>query len=177
VDLPAPAFDPNVRPWRTATLIVSGIAAIEFLLLVAIGVIVLGRPFLDDSGTSAQRKAKPAPAATSKTTKATPQRRAQAVARPKLARSETSVLVLNGNGREGAAGAEAQIVRARGYGVAAVGNARRADYSRSLVMYRPGYKADGLRLAGDLRIKLVTPLDGLRNSDLKGAHLAVIVGR
>ena len=40
---------------------------------------------------------------------------------PKLDRSETAVLILNGNGRTGAASVEADRVRAKGYQVASVG--------------------------------------------------------
>ena len=46
---------------------------------------------------------------------------------------------------------------------------------RSVVMYRPGYRGEALRLARDLRIKIVGPLDGLRIGDLMGAHVAVVV--
>jgi hypothetical protein len=86
------------------------------------------------------------------------------------------VLVLNGNGVEGAAGAEAQVVRSHDYVIAGVGNARRANYPRSLVMYRPDFRAEGLRLARDLGIGSATPLDGLRKAELHGAHAVVIVG-
>jgi hypothetical protein len=43
-------------------------------------------------------------------------------------------------------------------------------------MYRTGRRAEGLRLARELGIRLVSPLDGLRARDLKGAKLAVVVG-
>ena len=177
MDHPAPTLEGHVRPWRTATLIVSGVAALELLVLIAIGLIALGRPFLHDAQASAQRKAKASPAHSQPSRPAPVAKPTRPVGPPKLARSKTSVLVLNGNGLEGAASAEAQVVRSHHYVVAAVGNARRTDYARSLVMYRPGFKAEGLRLAGDLRIKGATPLDGLKKSDLKGAHVVVVVGR
>jgi hypothetical protein len=44
-------------------------------------------------------------------------------------------------------------------------------------MYRPGFEREAKRLAADLRVKLVGPLDGLRAPDLMGAHLAVVIGR
>jgi hypothetical protein len=84
-------------------------------------------------------------------------------------------MVLNGNGVSGAAHEAASRVREHGYSVGEVGNAARTDYMRSLVMYRPGYRGEALRLARDLRIKIVGPLDGLRVSDLMGAHVAVVV--
>jgi hypothetical protein len=68
-------------------------------------------------------------------------------------------------------------VRSRQYLIAAVGNASRSDYRRSLVMYRPGYRGEAARLARDVGIRLVTPLDGLRRSQLMGAHVAVILGK
>jgi len=43
-------------------------------------------------------------------------------------------------------------------------------------MYRGGHRGEALRLARDLRIRLVSPLDGLRPRELKGARLAVVVG-
>jgi hypothetical protein len=67
-------------------------------------------------------------------------------------------------------------VRARGYLIGEVGNAPRGGYGRSVVMYRAGRRREALRLARDLRIRLVTPLDGLRPRDLLGAQLAVVVG-
>jgi hypothetical protein len=177
VDHPAPTFDADVRPWRRATLIVSGIAALELLLLIAIGVIALGRPFLHDAQTGGQHKPRATPAPVKAPASVTPRKRVQPVAPPRLARGETSVLVLNGNGRAGAAAAESHAVQSHGYVVASVGNARRADYARSLIMYRPGYRPEGLRLGRDLHVRLVTPLDGVRGSELMGAHLVVVVGR
>ena len=47
----------------------------------------------------------------------------------------------------GAAGAEASTLKAHGYPVVAVGNARRNDYAASIVMYRPGYNREAGRLA------------------------------
>jgi hypothetical protein len=43
-------------------------------------------------------------------------------------------------------------------------------------MYRPGYRAEGLRLAKDLGVKVVGPLDGIAVSALDGGQLAVVVG-
>jgi hypothetical protein len=43
-------------------------------------------------------------------------------------------------------------------------------------MYRAGRRGEALRLGRDLRIRLVTPLDGLRPRNLLGAQLAVVVG-
>jgi hypothetical protein len=43
-------------------------------------------------------------------------------------------------------------------------------------MYRPGFRGEAKRLASDLGIRRVSPLDGLRARDLQGAHLAFVVG-
>jgi len=101
---------------------------------------------------------------------------APAPTKPRLARADLEVEILNGNGRQGSAAAEASTVRGLGYVVGNVGNAARADYTRSVVMYRRGYRAEGLRLGRDLGIRAVGPLDGLHPSDLMGAHLAVVIG-
>src|SRR4029077_17877803 len=55
---------------------------------------------------------------------------------PVLARTDTSVLVLNGNGAPGAAGATASRVSRFGYLVAGAANAPTTGYRRSIVMYR-----------------------------------------
>jgi hypothetical protein len=104
------------------------------------------------------------------------QKQAKTPARALLARGATSVTVLNGSGLAGAAAAQASRVRARGYLVGDVGNAPRSGYGRSVVMYRAGRRPEALRLARDLQIRLVSPLDGLRPRDLLGAQLAVVVG-
>ena len=71
-------------------------------------------------------------------------------------------MVFNGNGRAGAAGTAASRIHGLGYAIAGTPNARRQDYATSVVMYRPGFRAEGIRLAKDLRIKVVGPLDGDR---------------
>jgi hypothetical protein len=92
-----------------------------------------------------------------------------------LPRNETSVMVLNGNGRAGAAAAAADRVQARGYMLGNVGNAPSIT-PRSLIMFRPGYEAEGRRLAHDLRVRIVRPLDGMRPTQLLGSHLVLIIG-
>ena len=163
-----PASD-AVRPWRTATLVASAFAALELVILLAIAVIALGRPLAHHAAAAATRAGatSSAPARTIVSPTAT---------KPKLARPDVEVEILNGNGRQGAAAAEASTVRGLGYVVGNVGNAARADYTRSVVMYRKGFRAEGLRLGRDLGIKAVGPLDGLRTSDLMGAHLAIVIG-
>jgi hypothetical protein len=150
-----------------ATLVASAVAALELVLLVVAGVALFARPLSKSVQAAAVRRAAaPRPAPT------TPER----PRKPSLSRADTSVLVLNGNGVTGAAGAASARIRQRGYVIADVGDAGRTDYPTSVVMYRPGYRPEGLRLARDLRIKVVGPLDGLRVRDLMGGHVALVVG-
>jgi len=153
-----------VRPWRRATIAVSAIAALELLILAAVAIVLLGNPLARHFRESA------ASAATApKRTEVTPAKK------PVLARAETSVMVLNGNGQAGAAHAAADRVQAHGYMLGDVGNAP-STTPRTLVMFRPGYEAEGRRLARDLRVRLVRPLDGMRPAQLFGAHLVLIIG-
>jgi hypothetical protein len=156
-------------PWRRTALVATGVAVLELLVLVAIGVVAIGRPLA--------RHARERPVVVAEAPARVPQQHVQAVpVVPRLTRARTSVLVLNGNGRQGAASLEAQALETLGYRIGATGNARRTSYARSLVMYRPGYRPEALRLARDAGIRVVGPLDGLRASDLGRSQLAVIVG-
>lgn len=172
MDHPVPAPDALVRPWRTATLVASAVAAVELVILMAVGVTLLAKPVAAEVRQAAEAKVfaplKPAPA------QPKPQR--VQVGAPKLTRAQTSVLVLNGGGRAGAAATQAVRLEARGYTIGAVGNAPRSDYTRSLVMYRRGFAAEAARLAKDTRIRIVGPLDGLRARDLHGAHVVLVIG-
>ena len=98
------------------------------------------------------------------------------VAAPKTPRGRTVVMVLNGNGRTGAAATAASRVRSRGYRVGTVGNASSTDFARSLVMYKPGFAGEARRLAKDLRVKQVGPLDGIRARDMGRAQVVFILG-
>ena len=159
------------HPWRRATFVAGGVAALELVLLVALTVALVGRPVAERIEERAAA-APPAPTpATAPKPAAKPERK-QVV----LPRAETSVLVLNGNGRSGAAGQASAQIKARGYLVAAVANAPRTDYPRTVVLYRPGMKAEAERLRRDLGVGVVAPLDGIRQRDLLGAHVALILG-
>jgi hypothetical protein len=166
-------------PWRKAAIVAAAVAAVELFVLVLVGV-VFGAKLLTDhaekaivtaTGAKTAATAPPAksePAAKTSTTKSTP------VA--ELPRGRTSIVVLNGNGLPGAAAVSAERMRHFHYIIAATGNAPRTDFRRSLVMYRKGYEGEAIRLAHDLHIRRVTPLDGLNLRDLQGAHLALIIG-
>jgi LytR cell envelope-related transcriptional attenuator len=176
VESSASTQDALVRPWRTATIVASLVAAMELVLIAVLAIALFGQPLLDWAQGATDRTATPA---AKKRAPAAVEQHVQpptASAEPKLARTETSVLVLNGNGVAGAAASTGDLVRRKGYVIAAVGNAARSDYRRSVVMYRPGYAPEAARFARDLHTKLVSPLDGLRLKDLMGAHVAFVVG-
>jgi hypothetical protein len=154
--------------WRTATIAISVVAATEFVGLSVLGVALLGNPLANHIEARAA-----AAAAAPHVRSASPRPKAS---HTKLPRSRTSVIVLNGGGVNGAAAAEARVVRRRGYVVASVGNATRMNYTHSIVMYRPGFGSEGARLAHDLHVPIVSPLDGMRVTRLAGAHLVVILG-
>lgn len=167
MDHPLTAFD-TVRPWRTATLIAVAVAAIELVLLVIVGGTLFARHATTHATLARLHAARPAVAHRHVTV-----RKHTTV---HLARHQVGVLVLNGNGRHGSASSAAARVRSHGYPVRAVGNAQRMDYTRSIVMYRPGFEAEGRRLGRDLGIAIVGPLDGLRAPQLHGARAVLVVG-
>ena len=161
---------PQIRtPWRTATIVASAVAALELVVLVVLGIAFLAEPVSNQVRKAAEAEAL-APVV--------PKKKAvtQPAGAPKLSRQETSVIVLNGNGRSGAAAESADAVRRFGYTIGTVGNAPRTDFTRTVVMYRGGYRPEAARLAKDLNVKIVGPLDGLRPRDMMGAHVALIVG-
>jgi LytR cell envelope-related transcriptional attenuator len=170
VDAPLPNPEALIRPWRTATLVASLVAALELVLLLVAAVLLLAKPLSHAMDRHAESVAATTPKrALAAVTKPT-------VATPKLMRDETKVFVLNGNGRSGAAAAAAARLQSFGYHVPGTGNAPRSDYANTVVMYKPGFRGDALRLARDLHIKVVGPLDGLKPSELAGGQLAVLLG-
>lgn len=171
MDTPLTPPDVLIRPWRTATLVASLVAAIELVLLVGAGALLLAKPL----SYAVQRHAEAAALVPARKA-AVPLTTSVAVGLPHLARQETGVFVLNGNGRSGAASAEAAKLQRLGYVVPGTGNAPRSDYATTFVMFRRGYRSEGLRLARDLHLKVVGPLDGLQPSALRGGHLAVVLG-
>jgi hypothetical protein len=173
VDAPLTAPDALIRPWRTATLVASLVAAIELVLLLGAGFLLLAKPLAH----AMQKHAAATAFAPAKKHTAAPviQRRAP-VGLPKLLRSETGVFVFNGNGRAGAASSEGNTLSNLNYRILGIGNAKRQDYATSVVMFKKGFQAEGVRLAHDLHVKIVGPLDGLTPSALHGAQLAIVLG-
>jgi hypothetical protein len=165
MEITAPALSQHDPRWRTATLVASGVAALELVLLLIIGIAVLSKPLSAQAKQAAETRAmgitnvpaRPEPKSTT------------------LSRSETSVFVLNGNGIAGAAAAAASRMSARGYPLATTGNAAQG-YGKSVVMYRPGRLPEAKRLGADLGISLVGPLDGIKLRQLHGAQLVVVLG-
>jgi hypothetical protein len=153
---------PDFR-WRTAAIVAAGVAALELVGLIAVGTIALGHSITRHSARAAVATHRPAAAS-------------KPVRHATLPRTKTRVVVLNGNGQAGAAGAEADAIRARGYKISAVGNAPRPSQSPTLVMYRPGYTAEAHRLARDTGIGVVSALDGLTTSSLHRAQLVIVLG-
>ncbi|MBA2461276.1 MAG: LytR C-terminal domain-containing protein [Actinobacteria bacterium] len=157
-------------PWRTATVVLSAVAALQFVVLIVLAVALLAEPVSQRVSRAAEQRVL-APVAKKPIAKGP-----APIGSPKLTRSATAVIILNGNGRRGAAAVTAERVRRIGYTIGSVGNAPSTDYARSIVMYRSGKAAEGRRLAKDLGIKVVGPLDGMKPSQLLGAHAAVIIG-
>jgi hypothetical protein len=170
MDHPLAAPDALIRPWRTAALVAGSVALVELLLLVVIGGGMLVRSVSDRVERAATRSAQATQA------KVKPVTRKPASVAAEVPRKKIRVLVLNGNGRQGAAAVAASRVQGRGYRIGGVANAPRSDFDRSMVMYRPGFVGEGRRLGRDLGVKMVTPLDGMRVRQLKGAQLVFILG-
>ena len=171
MDAPLPAPDALIRPWRTATLVASLVAAVELILLLGAGTLILAKPF-----SRIVRKQAEAAALAPARIPTTVARKTVVISLPKLTRSETGVFVLNGNGRSGAAASESQKLSAFGYRVPGTGNAKRQDYATTVVMFRRGYAAEAHRLARDLHVRIVGPLDGLKPAALHGGQLAILLG-
>lgn len=168
MDFPAPSplrypDEPAARSWRRTAIVTAAIAGVELVILLVIVLAFIAKPFTDDAGQKA---------------KATEPAKAEASA-PAGPRTETPVIVLNGNGVTGAAGSAARRIRKLDYPVVAVADASRRDFSRTIVMYRQDSREAGVRLARDLGlpVRRAVPLDGMRLKDLQGAALALVLGR
>ena len=170
-----------VTPWRTAAIVAAAVAAIELFVLVLAGV-VIGAKFMTDKAEhvvaqtqaeAAKTQADPPKATEDGTTK---EKSKNTTPVAELPRTQTSVIVLNGNGIPAAAAVGADQVRKFHYLIAGTGNAPRTDFQRSVIMFRAGYKGEAIRLGKDLHVRRVTPLDGITKRDLQGAHVALIVG-
>jgi len=165
--------DELIRPWRTATVVASLVAALELVLLVGAAVLLLAKPLAHAVQHHAEASAL---GATPAATKPAIVHKHVKLAPPKLSRHKTHVFVFNGNGRQGAASAAASRLISLGYRVPGTANAERQNYANTVIMYRRGFAAEGRRLAHDMQVKVVGPLDGLSSSALHGAQLVVVLG-
>jgi hypothetical protein len=157
----------EARPWRTAAIVASGIAALELVALIVAGALIIARPLAHHTVVAVHRP----PAAVTPKEKAKPKPKPPAI----LPRARTRIAVLNGNGETGAAATEADALRARGYKISSVGNAPEPVTGPSLVMYRPGYAAEGKRLAHDTGL-VATAIDGLPIRLLGRSHVVILLG-
>ena len=176
MDLPAPPLSDYAEPsppWRKAAIVTAAIAAVELVALAVIALAFIAKPFAVDSSTRA-RTAKESEKAAAGQAAATKEPAPPA----SLPRSQTSVLVLNGNGVEGAAATTAERLLALDYPVAAVADAARRNFPRTIVMYRDGFEGEAVRLTRDLDLgpKRAVPLDGMRPDELGDAKLALVLG-
>src|ERR1700760_3795180 len=126
---------PDLDRWRRATIVATTVAALELVALLGVGALVLAKPLAHAIRHHAAAVATQ-PAA--KHAAAPLPHPAPAPAKPKLARHQTRVLVLNGNGRAGVAHTEATKLSTLGYRIAGAANAKRQDYATTVVMYAPG---------------------------------------
>jgi hypothetical protein len=161
---------PHTFPWRTATVVVGAVAVLELVVLIGIGAARFAPTAHTHAVTAATH-----PAATKTIRRAT--RHVAAIpTHPLRPRAKLSVLVLNGNGVSGAAGAEATTLQALGYGRSLSQNAPRHDYATSMVMYAPGYAQEGRRLGRDAGVHVVSLVDGMSRAQLRGSQLVVVLG-
>jgi LytR cell envelope-related transcriptional attenuator len=148
---------PFHRPfsWRVAVL---AACAIAFVTLVALVGMRLVRDHRAATGVAAVGRA------------------AKGQIVPLRSRAQVSVLVLNGNGTSGAAGAAATRLLGRGYRSATATNAPVDSYATSLVLYRRGWEPEARRLARDVHVRVVAALDGILPAGSARDQLVLILG-
>jgi hypothetical protein len=173
VDAPLLSSHELVRPWKRATIAAGTIAAAELVLLIGAAALLFAKPVAHAIQHHAIATATKAP--TKQLQTAIRQMNAPA-GKAAVARGHLKIMVFNGNGLSGAAGSAAGNLQGLGYKISGTANAKRQDYATSVVMYKPGFRSEGMRLARDLHVKVVGPLDGISSQALHGGELAVIVG-
>jgi LytR cell envelope-related transcriptional attenuator len=158
---------PSASPWRAATVVVGVVALVELVALLVVAGVRLA--------PSRHAVAKTAPAPKAAATKPAV-RVPLAPTHPLRPRRKVRVLILNGNGVSGAAADAAQRLEVEGYRIGGAANARRHDYAKSMVMFAPGWAKEARRLARDAGVPLVTPLDGVKTTELKGSKIVLLLG-
>jgi hypothetical protein len=165
----AQPFASSPFPWRAVAVVCGLVALVELVALIAIGLVHL----------APKATSEPAPRVQTATTPVVHVAVPKAPTVPSVPlrpRTHTRVLVLNGNGVNGAAAMQASSLRIEGYNVAGAIDAPRHDYARSMVMFVPGWQKEARRLARDVRVRMVAPLDGLRGAQLHGAKVILLLG-
>jgi hypothetical protein len=161
---------PRAFPWRTATLVAGALAILELVALIVGGTLLLARP-LRHAAPATKHAAAPAVRVVAHV-RPVPKVKPH----PLRPRSRVAVLVLNGNGVQGAASSEAARLQGLGYRIGGAENAARHDYARSMVMYAPGWRNEARRLSRDTGIRMVAPVDGMKRSALKASPLVLLLG-
>jgi LytR cell envelope-related transcriptional attenuator len=162
---------PRAFPWRTATVVVGAVAALELVALIGIGATHVASSLRAHATTASAHAAAAVHPVRRHVVKVT-----APPSYPLRPRTRLSVLVLNGNGVNGAAGREAVSLQTLGYGSSRSQDAPRHDYARSMVLYRPGFAEEARRLAHDAGVRLVASVDGMTKAQLKGSPLVVVLG-
>lgn len=93
----------------------------------------------------------------------------------KLKPSEIEVTVLNGTAVPGLAATYGDKVEAKGFQLGAVSNSS-SSFAASVVMFKPGHKAEARKVAKNLKIAKLQPISGEIESVSAGAAVAVVVG-
>jgi LytR cell envelope-related transcriptional attenuator len=166
---------PRPFPWRAATLVAVAVAVAELVALIFSGALLLARSS-NHHALAAKTKTVTKTVAVQQPQHVAPVKRVRVAAHPLRARSLVRVLVLNGNGRQGAAHIEAARLQGLGYAIGGAANATRHDYARSMVMFVPGWQKEAQRLARETGIRLVAPVDGITAATLKGSRVVVLLG-
>src|SRR4029453_17741576 len=150
-----------LQPWRAAAMIATAVAVIELFLLLLIGFVVGAKAFGDktEAATVAAIKRQVPQAATASSQDGKPAAQGKSKEHALLPRGRTSVVVLNGNGIPGAAATTADTAHNLHYVITATANAP-STFSRSVVMFRPGYKPAAQRLPPETGHKRGTPPAG-----------------
>jgi LytR cell envelope-related transcriptional attenuator len=165
---------PRPFPWRAATLVAVAVAVAELVALIFSGALLLARSSHHHAAAAAKTVTKTV--VVHRPTHVAPVKRVRVAVHPLRARSQVRVLVLNGNGHQGAAHTEAAHLQGLGYAIGGAANATRHDYARSMVMFVPGWQKEAQRLAHETGIRLVAPVDGITAGTLKGSRVVVLLG-
>lgn len=157
-------------PWRAAALLALALAVVELAMILSLEGGRLAHLLHPAAAPAATRLNQTRPSTVAGHVWSGP-------VTPLRPRSRVSVLVLNGNGVNGAAGQTATRLLRHGYRSATAADAPSHDYATSLVLYRPGWQREAHRLAHDAGARVIAPLDGRLPAGSKRYRLVLILGR